>query len=593
MTARFAGGLLLLVAVAAEVWAQPTLIGPELQANTSGAFPGYEGPDVSADAAGNFVVVWMDYYDPKGRRFDASGSPVGGEFTVATVTSGVNTYGRDIGVASDPAGGFVVVWGAHGADVYASSDVFAQRYSSSGTAIGGAFHASAGTDEYQENPKIATNAAGDFVVVWEADRLAAPDSGYDVGARAWDATGAPASGDFVVSQTTSGYEGYNGTFEIASDAAGNFVMVWALDNTVFGRRFDPAGTALGGEFQVSDPPNPYAYNSFPGVGTEAGGHFMVAWNDANAVRGRAFDAGGTPLGAQFQVNSLPSSGYGYFGQFKAGPAVAGDGAGNFLVTWLSYGTDGDGFGISGRVFDASGAPRSAEFQVNSSTSGNQLYPQVAALGPGEFVVAWTDQGTYPPRVLAQRLEVPGVSLPLAGKALAIKNTVPDNPERRTGSWSSMDPQIVVGDRNTANDPRCNGDPPGTVKATLRFSSAVSGHDSGTLDLPCENWIAIGPDTTSALLQHGYKYVDHELDQGPCSLVRILSGRSLSATCLGRGATTDFPYDLVVGTDEGIVDVVLTIGTITYCSAFDDTGGKNGSDGRLFKGRNAPAPASCP
>jgi hypothetical protein len=76
-------------------------------------------------------------------------------------------------------------------------------------------------------------------------------------------------------------------------------------------------------------------------------------------------------------------------------------------------------------------------------------------------------------------------------------------------------------------------------------------------------------------------------------VLVKDGKRAKATCLGKGATTDFLYDLTPGTDEGIVNVVLTIGQIRYCTAFDDLRGRDGSDGKRFEGRDAPAPGPCP
>ena len=105
------------------------------------------------------------------------------------------------------------------------------------------------------------------------------------------------------------------------------------------------------------------------------------------------------------------------------------------------------------------------------------------------------------------------------------------------------------------------------------------------------WTAIGSDAKP--LRQGYKYRDRELDQGPCKSVLVKGRKSIKATCLGRGPTTDFLYDLTEGTDEGIVNGVLTIGEFTYCTAFDDYHGIDGSDGRMFLGRDAPAPSSCP
>jgi hypothetical protein len=42
-----------------------------------------------------------------------------------------------------------------------------------------------------------------------------------------------------------------------------------------------------------------------------------------------------------------------------------------------------------------------------------------------------------------------------------------------------------------------------------------------------------------------------------------------------------------------VNVVLTLGALKFCTAFDGSPGKDGSDGRLFQGKDGPAPPSCP
>jgi hypothetical protein len=48
-----------------------------------------------------------------------------------------------------------------------------------------------------------------------------------------------------------------------------------------------------------------------------------------------------------------------------------------------------------------------------------------------------------------------------------------------------------------------------------------------------------------------------------------------------------------GIDESIVNVVLTTGGISYCTAYDDFNGRDGTDGRAFQGKNSPPPAACP
>src|SRR5262245_5557658 len=68
------------------------------------------------------------------------------------------------------------------------------------------------------------------------------------------------------------------------------------------------------------------------------------------------------------------------------PAIASAAAGNFAVVWEAAGRDSSDYGVGGRRFDASGAPRGAEFQANAFTSGRQSRPTVASDAAGNFVV---------------------------------------------------------------------------------------------------------------------------------------------------------------------------------------------------------------
>ena len=96
-----------------------------------------------------------------------------------------------------------------------------------------------------------------------------------------------------------------------------------------------------------------------------------------------------PNGPQFQVNS-----YTTFEQRRA--RVAADSAGDFVVVWQSYGSDGtdqDLHSIQGQRFDAEGIPLGPQFQVNTYTTWEQYLPTVAANASGGFVVAWESQGS--------------------------------------------------------------------------------------------------------------------------------------------------------------------------------------------------------
>jgi hypothetical protein len=58
------------------------------------------------------------------------------------------------------------------------------------------------------------------------------------------------------------------------------------------------------------------------------------------------------------------------------------------VAWASQGQDGDGSAIIGRRFSADGSPLGSEFQANTIISGDQMAPAVAVSGSGDFMVVW-------------------------------------------------------------------------------------------------------------------------------------------------------------------------------------------------------------
>jgi hypothetical protein len=103
-----------------------------------------------------------------------------------------------------------------------------------------------------------------------------------------------------------------------------------------------------------------------------------------------------PRGPEFQVTAVPNS----------APSVAVDRQGRFLVVWSRDGSDGDGRGVVGRVFDASATPQGPEFQVNTATTGDQFPPQAALSGGDGFLVAW-GSGVSGSGIFAQRLGASG------------------------------------------------------------------------------------------------------------------------------------------------------------------------------------------
>jgi len=82
-----------------------------------------------------------------------------------------------------------------------------------------------------------------------------------------------------------------------------------------------------------------------------------------------------PAGSQFQVNTYTSG-----SQFE--PAAAAAATGDFLVVWRSTLSAADTSGaILGQLYDVAGVAVGAELQVNTYTTGSQLEPAVARMGP--------------------------------------------------------------------------------------------------------------------------------------------------------------------------------------------------------------------
>ncbi len=130
-------------------------------------------PSVAMDSAGNFIVVWSNYY-VFGQRYAADGSLVGDELQVDPD----EWNDRNPSVAMSAAGEFVVVWqdnDPYGSDTWGLS-IEARRYNSFGTLSVGPYQINAYTSDHQRNPVVAMGAAGDFVVVWESEASGGTDA---------------------------------------------------------------------------------------------------------------------------------------------------------------------------------------------------------------------------------------------------------------------------------------------------------------------------------------------------------------------------------------------------------------------------------
>ncbi|MGL5094410.1 MAG: putative Ig domain-containing protein, partial [Planctomycetia bacterium] len=389
--------------------APPVRKGPEFRVNGATA-DNQRNASVAVDADGDSVVVWESVnqdgsgYGVFAQRFNAAGLAQGGEFKVNTF---VNRNQRNASVAMDADGDFVVAWESDVNDL-SGYGVFAQRYDAAGAPQGGEFLVNNFTTGDQTKPSVAMDADGDFVVVWQSLQ---DGGGYGVYAKRYAADGLPQGTEFPVNTFTTGDQAQP---NVAMDADGDFVVAWQSNRQdgflygfygVYAQRYDAAGSPQGGEFLVNTFTT--GAQTQPSAAMDADGDFVVAWQsssnqdgDRNGVFAQRYNAAGMPQGSEFRVNSFTPG-------EQAAASVAMDADGDFVVAWTSYGQEGSNYGVYARRYDAVGAVQGNEFRVNTFTTNNQGNPSVALNADGDFVVTWTSFGQDGDRdgVFAQRFAV--------------------------------------------------------------------------------------------------------------------------------------------------------------------------------------------
>ncbi len=267
--------------------------------------------------------------------------------------------------------------------------------------LGDDFQVNTYTTDEQLSPAVAMDADGDFVAVWYSHGSTGTDTdGPSIQARCYAPDGIARTGEFQVNTYTTG-----GQFlpEVGAAPDGDFVVVWSgpgpgdAGSGISGRRFKFDCSPLSDDFQV----NTYVAGSQarPAAAVDADGDFVVVWSSygsfgdddsLSSIQGQRYDSDGIPNGGQFQINTTTAG-----DQRRPDVAVSPDG--DFVVVWYSEFSAGDDVfqSIQGQRYAADGMPLGAEFQVNTATLGRQERPAVAVDGQGDFVIVWDSIDSYP------------------------------------------------------------------------------------------------------------------------------------------------------------------------------------------------------
>jgi hypothetical protein len=325
-----------------------------------------------------------------------------GPATVANQTLSFHQKQAKIALRGDGAR-FAVAWSSN----VPYHDVFVRLFDGSGAPLTPEIQCNAPVpSKRQDEPTVAMDEHGHVLVAW-SDRDGLDGSGMGVFARAFDVDGTAFGPDFIASQTTleSQWEPF-----AAPRPGGGYVLGWTGndDGKAFLRLFDCDGTPISEELRANALDSNAQTDPVPAVARD--GTTFIAWIDFGGYGGlgtgqnifaRLFDAQGQPLQpVEFLVNTntLPGD--------QREPKTAADGLGRFVATWEDRQADASGADIFARRYDHSGAPIGPEFQVNTTETGEQLFPAVACDWVGNFTICWQDGSN----VRAQRYDAAGAKL---------------------------------------------------------------------------------------------------------------------------------------------------------------------------------------
>jgi len=363
-------------------------------------------------------------------------SPLGGEQQVNTSTAQSQEFPA---LAMDNNGNATVVWQSMATDG-SGYGIFGRRFDNNGGPLSIEFQINTTTTSNQQAPAVASDASGNTVVVWMSQDQ--DGDGWGIYGQRYNAAGVAQGSEFLVNNTTAGQQREP---QVAMDANGNFVVVWAdnaLDGSgmgIFARRFDASGTALGNAFQV----NTFAtgYQGHPQIALHTSGSFVIAWQSLgqdgsnHGVYFQRYDATGVAQGSDTQAATTTTDN-------QQSPTIGMAANGEFVLAWSSYGQDGSNLGVFGRRFSATGTASAGEFQVNTTTNSSQNQPHVMVASDGSFVISWTSygqDGSYT-GVYLQAYDPAGI---VAGSESQVNTRTQDFQQAPRGAWTDSNNNLLL------------------------------------------------------------------------------------------------------------------------------------------------------
>jgi hypothetical protein len=423
-----------------------------VNSDTGNAYQYYS--EIMEDKDGNFTITWQDHRlswngEIFAQSFLSDGTPQGDNFKVNDDVGAANQTNPSI--AKDGSDNFIIAWVDHR---NYNDDIYVQRFSNNGTIIDSNFivNDDSGYSD-QWSPSIAADLNGNFVITWTDYRI---EYWGDIFAQRFSNEGTALGNNFKVNNI-SAWVNYGS--KAVCKKNGDFIITWgdaldeSLDNysfqylndeniqnsdsitknkgsepDIYAQQYLSDGTPFGGNFKVNDDVG-NTYQEFPNIAVDTNGNFIIVWNDNRNgdydIYAQRYLSDGTPAGSNFKVEDS------VFSEEQYGASISSDENGNFIISWMDK-RNGN-FDIYAQRYLNDGTPIGNNFQVNTDTGNTyQLYPCISARGNGDFIITWTDRRNGDKDVYAQRYLSNGMPL---GNNYRVSNT---------GEMEQHDPQVILG-----------------------------------------------------------------------------------------------------------------------------------------------------
>jgi hypothetical protein len=412
-------------------------LGAHFRATDAGGEISHHWPSVSKDANGSFVICWQDKRnandDIYAQRYSSGGDPTGANFKVNDDMA--TSYQSEPSVSMDGYGNFVMCWKDR-RNGWENPDIYAQRYSSAGVPLGSNFKVNDDTEtSAQEDASVAMGGDGSFVICWRDYR----NDDSDIYAQRFSSTGNPLGVNFRVNDDVGSSRQYLPS--IAMDGAGDFVICWTDERNgngdIYAQRFSSTGNPLGANFWVNDDVET-SFQGYPSAAMDGAGDFVICWENYchgdYDIYAQRYNSLGDTVGSNFLVNDDEGT------SDQLRPSVSIDVGGNFVISWDDYRNDRFP-DIYAQRYSSSGNPVDSNFRVNNDVGVNWQSSSSIAMSREEgFIICWHDYRNGECDIYSQRYHSDGTYWGIN----YLVNQKPDSPNPcQWGPSVALDDNIIT------------------------------------------------------------------------------------------------------------------------------------------------------